>query len=496
MLALAVVHACVFSAMRLSPKHDTPCLPQCGNNPTTEECANCCRTVRHETDWKCDASDAAGCCVGSWDAECWDVASDKNRFHACNQCSMSTPPTPADSVWAFNPDTRSVFDGKGVPRLYWIETPSGKTYFTPRFATATSTANHAFLFFGYGSAPTNVEDNPGGDEDIDTVLVISKDAATKFDGWVATTWLNTGRQIVDSKIIRRLDSASASDGISAYVSGGVGTDYIVDDSVWKCTAIDTASGVECTELPAMTHKRKFHTMVVYRDHLWAIGGKNADFSTTTTEKLNLLDTSAGWTAGPPLDESGAVYHSISAVVLENRIVVLGGLTNKGEDSRDNFIVNSAIFIFDGNSWSIQEITLPLSYFPRDGGGSIVPYSETGNDCNTYLYLNNGLYYTGVYDSETNLITMIEAEYHIPPGLDGNRYLYRIPMINFAKPSKALCDSTQRTNKKKDKLDLILGLTFGGAAVIALLSCGCVYQTQIKTWLGRGSMAGENAYAHM
>ena len=48
----------------------------------------CCGQVKHEVDWKCGAAssdDKAACCE-NWDEQCWNVASDQNLGHACNQC--------------------------------------------------------------------------------------------------------------------------------------------------------------------------------------------------------------------------------------------------------------------------------------------------------------------------------------------------------------------------------------------------------------------------
>ena len=63
------------------------------DDPLSHSCRSCCRSVTHETDWKCDAAvgspDTATCCVGDWDAECWNVASAANHDHACNQCRAS-----------------------------------------------------------------------------------------------------------------------------------------------------------------------------------------------------------------------------------------------------------------------------------------------------------------------------------------------------------------------------------------------------------------------
>ena len=46
------------------------------------------QNVKHEVDWKCQVAaphDKAACCE-DWNAQCWNVASDANLGHACNQC--------------------------------------------------------------------------------------------------------------------------------------------------------------------------------------------------------------------------------------------------------------------------------------------------------------------------------------------------------------------------------------------------------------------------
>ncbi len=73
----------------LKAKANTPCLKHCQTDPSGDECATCCRSVPHEIDWKCNTPDAAACCTGVWDAECWDRAFADNRNHACNQCGSS-----------------------------------------------------------------------------------------------------------------------------------------------------------------------------------------------------------------------------------------------------------------------------------------------------------------------------------------------------------------------------------------------------------------------
>lgn len=73
----------------LTPKAGTPCMSAC-DDPASPSCQSCCRTVTHETDWGCQATDGspttASCCTGDWDATCWNVASTANNDHACNQC--------------------------------------------------------------------------------------------------------------------------------------------------------------------------------------------------------------------------------------------------------------------------------------------------------------------------------------------------------------------------------------------------------------------------
>ena len=91
---VAVLAAAAWGAApveRLSPRPNTPCLPHCGDNPAAQECADCCRSVPHETDWKCGTDDAAACCVGAWEPACWDVASTNNFMHACDQCGVGIP---------------------------------------------------------------------------------------------------------------------------------------------------------------------------------------------------------------------------------------------------------------------------------------------------------------------------------------------------------------------------------------------------------------------
>ena len=82
------------SPIVLEAREETPCLPSCEENPSSESCKLCCQSVTHEVDWKCQAAaphDKAACCE-DWDAQCWNVASDANLGHACNQCR---PPTAA-----------------------------------------------------------------------------------------------------------------------------------------------------------------------------------------------------------------------------------------------------------------------------------------------------------------------------------------------------------------------------------------------------------------
>ena len=82
------------SPIVLEPREETPCLQSCEENPSGDSCKLCCQSVTHEVDWKCQVAaphDKAACCE-DWNAQCWNVASDANLGHACNQCR---PPTAA-----------------------------------------------------------------------------------------------------------------------------------------------------------------------------------------------------------------------------------------------------------------------------------------------------------------------------------------------------------------------------------------------------------------
>ena len=116
-LALAILACALIGAAAATARHGvhygkaaarpgTPCALACEADPSADACASCCRTVRHEVDWGCSTSDTlarklgagkggadeANCCVGEWDASCWDVGSDANKGHACNQCSPASCP--------------------------------------------------------------------------------------------------------------------------------------------------------------------------------------------------------------------------------------------------------------------------------------------------------------------------------------------------------------------------------------------------------------------
>lgn len=128
---VAVLAAAAWGAApveRLSPRPNTPCLPHCGDNPTAQECADCCRSVPHETDWKCGTDDAAACCVGAWEPACWDVASTNNFMHACDQCipdnafisaECLSGGRPCPTAWIFQQLNGFVPNAKDVTGCGW-----------------------------------------------------------------------------------------------------------------------------------------------------------------------------------------------------------------------------------------------------------------------------------------------------------------------------------------------------------------------------------------
>ncbi|EOD38069.1 hypothetical protein EMIHUDRAFT_97960 [Emiliania huxleyi CCMP1516] len=69
----------------------TPCSAACEGDPSAEACASCCRSAPHEIDWHCGGDQPVGCCLGEWKEACWDVGSDENNGHACNQCGPARP---------------------------------------------------------------------------------------------------------------------------------------------------------------------------------------------------------------------------------------------------------------------------------------------------------------------------------------------------------------------------------------------------------------------
>ena len=87
-LLVTTVSAWANPSAVLEPREGTPCLSSCEENPSNDSCKLCCEQVQHEVDWKCGAAlsnDKAACCE-NWNKQCWNVASDQNLGHACNQC--------------------------------------------------------------------------------------------------------------------------------------------------------------------------------------------------------------------------------------------------------------------------------------------------------------------------------------------------------------------------------------------------------------------------
>lgn len=82
---------------KVQPIPANPCVQACeGDGADTDDCMQCCRTVHHEVDWKCQEdgstmfkTSAANCCIGEWNPECWDTPSADNFFHACASCCGS-----------------------------------------------------------------------------------------------------------------------------------------------------------------------------------------------------------------------------------------------------------------------------------------------------------------------------------------------------------------------------------------------------------------------
>ena len=90
-LIVTTVSAWATPSAILEPREGTPCLPSCEKSPSSDSCKLCCGQVKHEVDWKCGAasSDGKAACCENWDEQCWNVASDQNLGHACNQCDST-----------------------------------------------------------------------------------------------------------------------------------------------------------------------------------------------------------------------------------------------------------------------------------------------------------------------------------------------------------------------------------------------------------------------
>ena len=105
-LLVTTVSAWATPSAVLKPREGTPCRSEC-ENPSNDSCKLCCEQVQHEVDWKCGAAlsnDKAACCE-NWNKQCWNVASDQNFGHACNQCKYV--------LWQPAPVTAAPSDGDG-----------------------------------------------------------------------------------------------------------------------------------------------------------------------------------------------------------------------------------------------------------------------------------------------------------------------------------------------------------------------------------------------
>ena len=111
-LLVTTVSAWANPSAVLEPREGTPCLSSCEENPSNDSCKLCCEQVQHEVDWKCGAAssdDKAACCE-NWNSQCWNMASEQNLGHACNQCFIAVPapvPEPSDDDGGGNDDDDS-----------------------------------------------------------------------------------------------------------------------------------------------------------------------------------------------------------------------------------------------------------------------------------------------------------------------------------------------------------------------------------------------------
>lgn len=148
-----------------APVIGTPCAQYCLADAMGADCIQCCRSVQHEIDWGCGTEGiyqrrfvfafnqltslgATSCCT-AWNAQCWDVNSEENFFHACGQCDTTPPVVSSPGPQTFEATSSAgalvsyedctATDNSGL--VFITSTPESNTVFQIGDTTVTCTAS-------------------------------------------------------------------------------------------------------------------------------------------------------------------------------------------------------------------------------------------------------------------------------------------------------------------------------------------------------------------
>ena len=258
----------------------------------------------------------------------------------------SAAATGSNSLFVFHSHQTDVYANESLTAVSTQFTlPGSSTPITWReYSSAAVIDDIGFLFAGVSPSSQTY------DEGLNTVVRLKQNPTTKTLEVLSST-------VIDPNFQVRFAMASATLEKNAILSGGMNHNPTIASNfyhdVWICSKF-----LACDVHSNMIYRRTYHSMVVYHNTLWVIGGYNVSFNYhDSTERY----VNGHWHLGPPLPVKLAFHAS---VVLNNTMLVFGG--------KNHTHYNIDAYVYNNSAWETFQITADvngLSWFGDSGSGS-------------------------------------------------------------------------------------------------------------------------------